>query len=75
MAAFADNEPAIFGSVGQEVDESLKAPKARQERVLVLVRPRNVLGDIGAAEFASSAQVISFDEGIASDEAKILESG
>jgi hypothetical protein len=51
----ADDETAIFGAVGKQVDETLEAAEARLGRVLVLVGPRLVRGEVGAAANVSRA--------------------
>jgi len=54
-SAFADDEATVFRAVGQEVDKALQAAEAGLERILVLVRPWNVLGDVCSAESEKSA--------------------
>ena len=39
MSAFADDQAAVFGTAGIEVDEALEAAETRFGWVLVLVRP------------------------------------
>lgn len=46
MSALADDQTAIFWSVGKKVDQALQTAEAGLERVLVLVRPWLVLWDV-----------------------------
>lgn len=46
MSALADDETTVIRSVGQKVDQALQAAEARLEGILILVRPRNVLGNV-----------------------------
>jgi hypothetical protein len=55
VCAAADNETAIFGAVGKQVDETLEAAEAGLEGVLVLVGPGLVRGEVGAAANVSLA--------------------
>lgn len=48
MTTFADDQPAVIRAVGQQVDEPLQATEARLAGILILVRPRLVLGHVGA---------------------------
>jgi hypothetical protein len=48
MCALADNEAAILGTVGQEVDETLKTAEARLQWILVLKKSViNLLQSLG----------------------------
>lgn len=49
VAALADDETAVVGTVGEQVYETLHAAEAMLLRALVLVWPGLVRGDIGAA--------------------------
>jgi len=49
VGAFANDEAAIVGPVWEEVHETLEAAEARFGRVLVLMGPGDVLGEIGPA--------------------------
>jgi hypothetical protein len=55
VCAAADNETAIFGTVGEQVDETLEAAEAGLGGVLVLVGPGLVRGEVGAAANVSLA--------------------
>ena len=49
VAAFANDEAAVVGAVGEEVHETLEAAEAGLEGVLVLMGPGDVGGEVGAA--------------------------
>lgn len=49
MSALADDETAVLGSVGQKVHQALQTAETRLERILILVRPGNVLGNVCTA--------------------------
>ena len=49
VSALADDKTAVLGSVGQKVNQALQAAETRLKGILVLVRPRDVLGDVCAA--------------------------
>lgn len=48
VRAFADYEAAIVGAVREKVDETLEAAEAWLLRILILMWPGLVLGEIGA---------------------------
>lgn len=65
VTAFADDETAVLGPVRENIDEALEAPEPRLERVLVLMWPRFVLGDVLAAVAGCQhkfSSLIVFDE-------------
>lgn len=48
MCAFADDEAAVVGTVGEQIHEALEAAEAGFLRVLVLVSPWLVWGKVSA---------------------------
>lgn len=46
MAALADNQTAIVRAVGQQVDETLETSESWLSRVLILMGPWLILGDV-----------------------------
>ncbi len=48
MRPLADNEAAVLRAIREEVDETLQAAEARALRILILMRPGIVGGEIGA---------------------------
>lgn len=52
MGAAADDQTAVVGAVGEKVDQALEAAEVRLLGVLILMRPRLVWGEVGAASIS-----------------------
>jgi hypothetical protein len=50
VSALANDETTVLRSVGKEVHQALQAAETRLEGILVLVRPRDILRNIGTAK-------------------------
>lgn len=48
VRAFAHDQAAVVGPIGQQIDQALQAAEARARAVLVLVRPGRVGRQVGA---------------------------